>query len=289
VAVFTTDGPQSWEMTRDAGQPDDNGNEKLSAAEAAVLTGQRRSAHALKLALLEMIADGALRLTVAERRGRLGRRHKVTLLVAEPGTNGRANPVLATLLRIVQETPGESQPDGTTGHPLVDVARRATAEWQHSGGFAKAVVAESLVRRGLLTHTRKRWLGLVPHSATIRTPNGQAIARRIEDELNQLMKLPQGVRDDPQTAVSYASALSPVTLLLGAAGPDRRQLDDAFRQVRETSGDGGGTVDWYWGLDTDGIRTFEEMSSTFDSLDAAGDSGSGDGDGDGGGDGGGGD
>lgn len=282
-------------MTQFKGRADSNAFEELTAAEAAVLTGQGGSAHALKLALLELIARGSMQLTVVERRGRLGRRHRETLVIGDPGASDPANAVLAPPWRVVQDMPAEAQSDGTTGRRLIDVAQRAVAEWKDSGGFAEAVVVESLVRRGLMARTTKKWLGLVPRPVIKLTPNGEAFAARITSELDQLRTLPQAVRDDPGAAAHYAGAVSPVVILLGAGGPDRRKLDEAFRRIQESSGDDGMPMAWYWGLGADGSgsgeerasRTFEELSSTFDSLDTGVDSGSGGWDGDDGGDGGG--
>lgn len=280
-------------MTHFDEDPGSNAFEELTATEAAVLTGQGGSAHALKLAMLELIARGLMELAVVERRGRLGRRHRETLVIGMPGAAEPTNAVLAQPWRVVRDTPEEAQSDGTTGRRLIDVAQQAVAEWKDAGGFAKAVVVESLARRGLMERTTKRWLGLVPRPVTSPTPNGEAFAARITSELDQLRKLPQVVRDDPRAAAQYAGAVSPVVILLGAGGPDRRKLDEAFRRIQESSGDDVMPLAWYWGLGADGSgeerasRTFEELSSTFDSLDSGVDSGSGGWDGDDGGDGGG--
>lgn len=281
-------------MTQSDGRADSNAFEELTAAEAAVLTGQGGSAHALKLAMLELIARGLMELTVVERRGRLGRRYRETLLIVAPGATEPVNAVLAQPWRAVKETEEEVQPDGSTGRRLADVAQRAVSEWKDSGGFADAVVVESLVRRGLMARSKKKWLGLLHRPVTKRTPNGDAFAARITSELDQLRKLPQAVRDDPGAAAQHAGAVSPVIILLGAGGPDRRKLDEAFRRIQDSPGDDGMPMAWYWGLGTGGdsaeeraSRTFEELSSTFDSLDAGVDSGSGGWDGDDGGDGGG--
>jgi len=146
----------------------------LTAAEIFVLRyapAMRPDAEPLKLALQELVADGALRLVLAARRLSRGGR---PVLIAGPAYAEPAAAALAPVLALHAEQGGEV--------PVPDVAKAARKAFGGPGGYAEHEVAPVLGARGLLAIERT---GVRGRACYRRTPAGCVVDDVLERWLDQ--------------------------------------------------------------------------------------------------------
>ena len=286
---------------------------QLSAPESAVLVNGVGvpGRESFKLALMELLSRGVLRLTEVRERARLfgTRRTKVLTDGSRPGQPRQA--VLARVWSLYHAQPAKVFPDGTHGVELSDFLRAAR---QRDGGvqrFTTSVVIPALVERGLLERQEKRLLLIFKETRHEPTAAGLAAQAALQRWMLVARRdLNSWTQSDPSKALAFSALAGAALLLMPDLLPDLQLLDQQLKMrqpahpgLADSDGDEseieGGDVDLTsfdsGGLDLSGLAfdfdALGDLDSAFDAIDSAVDSGDGGGDGGdgGGGDGGGGD
>ena len=264
----------------------------LSAPESLVLrdgvAGQ--ATPALKLAVLELVGRGVLRIESEPRRW--GRRTWVAAGACPPPATGP----LAGLARTCLQEAG-----GARGRLDKAVARHLRAHGRSAERWLEDDVLPGLERRGLLARDERRTLGIFRRTTWRRNPAGDAAAADLEGRLDGLRRDVRATTD-PRDALALVAAAGAAVLLADDAWPlvedlRRRAVDGGGSG--DTGGAGAGDTDLDGlhpgGLDLDGLDLggldlggldLGAIGDSVDAVDAGVDAGGG-GDG-GGGDGGGG-
>ena len=301
---------------------------ELSAPASYVLMNgaEASGAEAFKLALLDLVTRGALRLTQLERR----RAFVLTEQVSALAQGSKAVPTEASELRAVHELyRSRADKDGTEAVPVEALAKTAKAHYGSIGKYTHREVLPALVSRGMYRAESYRVLFIFPSTRYVLTEEGTAArAELMRQMVIARQRLPGWVAGDLARAVAFVALAGASLLLVSELYPDLQQLHrELERQQAGDSGSsssdagsssGGGTTsdsDWghepgpegeqgdfaFGGLDLSAVAfdfdfgAFESIGEAFSSIDAGVDSGGdgggdgGDGGGNGGGNGGGGD
>jgi uncharacterized membrane protein YgcG len=184
----------------------------LTAAEACVLLDPLRSsgAEAFKIAFLTLIAQGVIRISMAD--------------IVSPLSSGRnfQSPV-ASVVR--------DPPPMVLAREIVDVIRRSeAARWgatlsvlarnaakSYGGGLRKLktqLILPALAARGLLALRKETFLGVPVRTRYDDTPAGLAERRRIETLLEEARRLPSLIGTRPDEAKAIVLAAGPLLLLV---------------------------------------------------------------------------
>ena len=208
---------------------------ELTAPESLVLyqgAGAKGGA-VFKLALLDLVARGVLRLTETEEAGGLGRRRPGAVLTpgATPATPVPS--VLAGVVRLFEGCPRRTLPDGTSGVPVADLTQAARRQYKSLDGYVRQDVLPRLIERGLfVSETRRRW-GIIPVTQYILTPAGEAARADLKARLalgeHQLV---HWIDQEPERAVNFVGFAGAAVLLMPAVLPELRRL----RQLSAWSG-----------------------------------------------------
>lgn len=260
---------------------------QLTPAEAGLLLapGAGVATQCIQAGLLSLLAAGRIEF---ERSTGLFSPAALRLLSGSGGANERLPSHLAALEHVLI--------DYGKGDRLVG-AQVAHAFQQRFGyGYDRYVhdeVAPGLVRRGLLTRTEHKWLGLIPRVRYHRTARGDALAAPLERLMAAVDDLPSLIRADPDRAIRLARSAG---VLLVMSPKARRQIPK-LRKLLAKRGDDVSLAylplepdreaEWDQLLELGDMALAFEVEGLFDLVDAVGDFTDG---GDGGGsDGGGGD
>ena len=242
---------------------------QLTAPESHVLlNGPAAGSDAFKLAVLELVARGVLRVVDVEQQGAFGRKRKVTVLARGANQTAPRERALAGVWGLYTETKAQTFADGTSGVPVDGFAQRAGGRYKPIGKFVTAEVLPALIERGLYRTEQGRTLFIFPTTKHVLTPAGEA-ARA---DLRRWMELGERhmgewVEETPSRALAYASAAGAAVLLMAPLYP---QLQRLGQQVRPDDLDS----DRDFGDDYSGVNSLEATSfdfdlSAFDGLDSA--------------------
>jgi hypothetical protein len=251
-----------------------------TAAESAFLIGAPHARHALKLAALELVGRGVLRLERFEEPRRVFGTREVAMLVVSNGRTGE--PVLDAVRGLVVASATHESPAGVAGHPLDGIARAARETWKREGGFGIAVCRPQLSKRGLLEDRERRFLGL-PTRTWRRTPAGDALRQRFLNAISDAKATFRRPLDDA-ARIAFLTAAGPAVFLMA---PYFKEIDALF-SLRDSRGPVDGAASWEMSGTLSGFGgEFDALNDAFDSLSDALDGSDGGGDGGDGGDGGG--
>jgi hypothetical protein len=285
----------------------------LTAPESYVLLhGPHASGReTFKLALLDLIARGTLRLVEVTGRGVVGRGRRTRVLAPGPTPVPPAAQPLASVWLVYSGVLLRSYAGGVTGVPVAALARAAVRRYRSLDRYRFEEVVPALVDRRLFAREEYRVLWLVPAQRIVATPAGVRARADLERRLALGREQFGGwVERDPARAAAFAGLAGAAVLLMSPLFPDFQRLRRQLGPGAADAGDAGaarpedraGGFSARGGLDLSAIQiegidpgslAFDVVSA-LDSLDdvaSAIDAGmdSGGDDGDGGGDGGGGD
>jgi hypothetical protein len=242
---------------------------------------------AIKLTLMWLIARRIVEVRTKTTRGVLGTaRRRSTVHVIRPLPDDLPGYVLR-LIGLIETVPEQrvdkiasvlGTPYGVNGRKLV-----------------RDEIVGLLVEKRLVERYPGRLLGLFPIERRRRTPEGDALARRVEGTLASARTIPALLDRDPRQAAALAFAAGGLIFLVPELLPELSAIAAATRrQDASSGGDGGPAVTTSADGDHDGmtwapldLSEIEALDGALESFGSDFDSGSGDG-GDGGGDGGGG-
>jgi hypothetical protein len=270
----------------------------LAPAEAYVLLypNTAGSAEVFKIAFLSLVATRVLKITMVER-PRLLRTKAVP--VASIIGETPADALAAEIVGIVRTAAASA-----TEVEFPAIARVARKSFGPSlDSIQTRRIRPLLIRRGLLTSERRRFLWFFRMTWYEPTPQGLAEKQRIEATLERARKLPELLHTDPEEAKAIILAAGPLLLL----APELKGHYGALAALDpKTFSDVGGGDNFYAGSDHHGsdahghhgamdfgsfdFGSFDAgaLDMDFSSFDASFDSSISDGGGDGGSDGGGG-
>lgn len=287
---------------------------ELSAPESYVLlNGPGASgAEAFKLALLELVTRGSLRLATGQRKGAFGRRQEVSVLARGERAGAPDEAALSAVWRIFEAQRSQVYENGVTGVAVDEFAKAAARTYGSIGKYAGTVVLPALSNRGFYRSESYRVLWLFPATRQVLTPQGEAERSELQERL-ELAEQEFGslVNRDPRRALAFLALAGASVLLVNELYPDLQRLQAQLgRRPEEGGGDSdvddegdsgeGGGLDLagfdLGGFDLGGLSldfdlsAFEAIGDAFSAIDSGVDSGGGgdSGGGDGGGDGGGG-
>jgi hypothetical protein len=272
----------------------------------------RPDAQPFKLAITELVARGALKLTQIEESGIFGRRKQVSVL-----TEGDRKLVTEHSLAPVQRIFGEAKlstfSEGTVGVKVEDLAVAAQRHYKPISAYTTDEVLPALMDRGYFTRESRKILGIFPSSRYVLTPSGEAARADLQQRMDAGHADFHGwVRNDPSHAMLYMGMAGSSMLLMPMLFNDvedlrRRQGDTMVMSSfggggsdeDEITGESAGAAPEIGGLSAGGLdfsamdlggldlSAFDGLDTALGAIDAGIDSGSGGGWG--GGDGGGGD
>lgn len=278
----------------------------LNAPESYVLLHgpQAKGAEVFKMAVMELVARGVIKLRQVEQPARRGRGKSVTVMApgaGKPPTEASLAPVWDAF----NATPLAPQPDGEIGVPVSAFARSANTHFKSFGQYTSGAVLPALIERGLYAQESYKVLWLFPATRLTLTPEGQ----RMRDDLqtrSELAKQRLGgwVNQDTARAAAFLSLAGASFLLMPHAYGDLGRLNERLReQSRNGAGVETGVLTTTIERDQDGERfggdfdlgnvsfdfdlsAFDSLGDAFSAIDSGVDSGSGSDGGDGGGGGG---
>lgn len=272
-----------------------------------------------KLAVLELVTRGALKLVDVEEQRAFGRSRTVSVLVpglkpAPPREQALASVWLlysGITLRLFGDV---------AGVPVAELAQAAVRRYKNLARFRTEEIVAPLVDRRLFAREEYRILWVWPAQRIVVTPAGEQLRADLQRRLD-LGKTHFGgwVDREPAQALAFAGLAGASLLLMSPLYPDLQRLRQLQPPPTNTydsttgsytssdtsfspSGGGDSGSDWQMpdlGIDFGNLPSFDfdlsafdSLSSAFDAIDSAVDSGGGDsggdsGGGDGGGDGGG--
>jgi uncharacterized membrane protein YgcG len=273
---------------------------QLSAPESyALLNGPNASgAETLKLALVELVGRGVLKLGEVEQSGFLGRTTGTSVLTRGDGSRFSvpSQGPLRTVLEVFETTPPKTFPDGTSGVPVSELAAAVVRRSGSLDRFVKDEVLVELERRGLYEREERRVLWVFRTTQWRLTPVGQ----QAREELLRLMQLGDQefgdwVDDQPGQALAYMAVAGSALFLMSDVYPDlhrlRREVPadagmDTSGAFVGTSGsdnpDMGGLPSFNFDFD---LSVFDSLGSALSAIESGISSGIGGGDGGDGGDG----
>lgn len=266
------------------------GQQTLSPGEVAVLLDPNgaKARDALKITVLSLVAQGALRIEQRISKGMFNREKRQTVLNLAPSapapSSGPAGAVLEALAPIA--------PDG---EPMPGVVSRLQKRFgQDLSRFVTECVRPALVARGLLEARREKTLWIIPVTRYRPTPAGEAEQSRLQGLMRQAREIPDLLGRNPAQAAALFAALGASVLLIEELRPYLPQLAELMKSLSlegaladmdfdfSSSGDATGAFDM-GGLDVSALDSLDQSLADFDASFDAGDSGGGDTGGDSGG------
>jgi hypothetical protein len=148
-------------------------------------------------------------------------------------------------------------------------------------GFGRYVhdqVAPGLIKRGLLTRTDSKWLGLIPRVRYDRTARGDALTAPIQRLMSAVEKVPSLINSDPSQAIRIARSAGVLLVM----SPEARRQIPALRKLLTERGEES-TALAYVPPDNDREQEWEQVlefgdfaldldtDALFDGLEAVGD------------------
>ena len=231
-----------------------------------------KAREALKLTLMSLLAQGALRFEEVVKKGMLGtKRQKVFTQAKRPDTlDAPAAAVLAAVNPLG---------DGKTMGEVIKRLRKAFG--RDFSGFRDKQLLPALLRKGLIETRPERVLLLFTRTRYHLTAAGERERARLEGLIEEARRIPSFLASDPAQAVAIVAGLGAAVLLVEELRPHFDQLGTAMGP--DVSAEFG-----FSDFDLSGLDGLDESLSAMDaSFDGAADSGGGDGGADGGGGGGG--
>ena len=214
----------------------------LTAPESLVLRDGPKAARqqVVKLALLELVTRGSLRLVDVEGRSWIGRSRVEKILASGHRPLPNTGPLAPIATAFYNATPA-TLPDGTSGRRISSVAQ-AFATGARTGGnrYRDETILPGLAARALYRRERSRLLGLFQRTRWVLTPDGE----RRRAELSRL--LAEGERElsthlvrDPREVAAVLAGTGAAALLMTASYPELNLLSQRLRAAN--TGDGGVT------------------------------------------------
>jgi hypothetical protein len=214
----------------------------LTAPESYVLLhGPHASGReTFKLALLDLIARGALRLVEVTGRGVFGRGRRTSVLVPGPTPVPPAAQPLASVWLVYSGVPLRSYAGGVTGVPVADLARAAVRRYRSLDRYRFEEVVSALVDRRLFAREEYRVLWLFPAQRIVVTPAGTRARADLERRLTLGGEQFGGwVERDPARAVAFAGLAGAAVLLMSPLYPDFQRLHRQLGSGAASAGDAG--------------------------------------------------
>lgn len=217
---------------------------KLTAPESyALLYGSKAEGpQVFKLALLELVARGWLKLgEIEKRRVSSGRDQKIATLGYGAKRRGSGGRPLDAVLELFEPHASWASEGGGSG--LVPVSALALATRSRYGSFKNYVEVEvmpALAARGLYQQKERRILGLFPTSRWEITRTGEAA--RVELEGNRSLGRDQfhrWVDSDPSQALAFLGITGSSVLLMEELHPDIQRLREREYGSGEAAVSGG--------------------------------------------------
>src|SRR5919197_3911970 len=155
---------------------------KLTAPESYVLLNgpQAGGAEAFRLALMELVGRGALRVVQVQQPGMLGLGRRVTVLAEGASPPADLDPTLESIWQVYTSLPSQTFPDGTVGVPVQELARAVQQRYGSLDGYVALQVLPALVERGLFRREEYRKLFLFPATRYVLTPDGRAARSELQ-------------------------------------------------------------------------------------------------------------
>jgi hypothetical protein len=284
----------------------------LTAPESYVLQHgpEADGGETFKLAVLELVTRGILKLVDVEERRAFGRTRTVPVLTPGPKASPPSEQALASVWLLYSGTALRLFGD-VAGVPVVDLAQAAVRRYKNLARYRTEEVVAPLVDRRLFERQEYRILWLWPAQRVVITPAGE----RLRADLRQRLDLGTAqfgdwVDREPARAMAFAGLAGASLLLMSPLYPDLqrlRQMQPPPSSVGSDSttatytgdstvlpSDGEGGPGWQlpdMGIDLGSLPSFDfdlsafdSLSSAFDAIDSAVDSGGGDSGSDSGGD-----
>lgn len=222
---------------------------ELTAPESYVLLNgpSASGAEALKLAVLELVARGLLRIVEAEEAGPFGSQRRARVLVRTRGARPPTTPVLASVWTLYTGIPPRTFGEGIEGVPVDELAREAQSRYKPLRRFVERVIMSNLIERGLYTYEQYRIFWFFPASRLVLSPAGAAARADLEERLATARAQFGGLSTaDPARALAFAGLSGAALLLAPALYPDLQRLgrqqpagaaDSGFVPVAATNAD----------------------------------------------------
>jgi hypothetical protein len=177
----------------------------LTPAEAFVLLEPDKSspAEAFKIAFLTFIAQGVIKISMAERRSKI-RRREILVPVATVVRDPPATFLAADIVSVVRDAEAFK-----TGATLATIGSIAPVMY-----LKREMILPALVARGLAVPKTDTILGLPVRKRHAHTPRGLEEKRRIETLLARARCLPSLIETDPDEAKAVVLAAGPLLLLV---------------------------------------------------------------------------
>jgi hypothetical protein len=199
----------------------------LTAPESTVLlNGVGDGVVACKLAVMDLVARGALRLVTVEGKGLLGRTTRTAVLAS--GLHAQVDDgVLETIMAVYRAQKQKTFQDGTTGVEVRVLAVALRNKFRPVAQYVSQVVLPALADRGLYERKTGKLLFIIPTSKWVRTASGDAARAELQQWLavsrEQFAAL---VRADARQAATHVSLAGAALLLSSALLPELKQLSN---------------------------------------------------------------
>ena len=245
---------------------------ELTAPESYVLLhGPTASgAETFKLAVLELVARGFLKLVQVEEASSLGGQHRLNGLVRGVRAKPPAEPALASVWTLYTSIPARTFVDGSEGVPVDELAREAQRRYKPLRQFVDRVVMSTLLDRGLYTYEHYRVFWFFPASRLVLSPAGASARADLEARLALGREQFGGWVDaDPARALGFVGLAGGAALLLSGLHADLGRL--GHRLPERTAVADGGIAPSIGVGDTDADRPTEPAEAPAGGEAAAGD------------------
>jgi hypothetical protein len=209
----------------------------LSPAESLFLLKPNRTParETVKVTLLSLVAQGAVRMEERETRRFFGK--KKTVYVRPTNKRAALPPHAAALRDLVQAAQGDSG-------SMTDLVKRAQKAFgQNLAGFNRDFIVPALRSRGLVEEGR-----ILLFRTCKRTAAGDAEERRIASDIARARTIPELIRSNPAEAAAIILAVGGTILLVGELRPYYRQMSEVMRTQAASSdaSDSGGDSTPLW-------------------------------------------
>jgi uncharacterized membrane protein YgcG len=247
----------------------------LTAPESFVLQeGPNASgSETFKVAVLELVSRGALRLVEVEERGAFGRVKRTSVLAPGPKPRPPTAQPLAAVWLLYSGVPLKTFPGGVVGVAVEDFARAAVRRYRSLDRYRFEEVVSSLVDRGLFAREQYRVLWLFPAQRVVVTPAGERARADLERRLALgREQFGDWVDRDPARALAFVGLAGASVLLMNPLYPEFQRLRQQLGAGPTTSaGDAamGATYVGPYGSGDDRPSTPEEAPGDPASIDPA--------------------